>query len=107
MLEAIQSATLVEWIVASLILLGSIFALIGSIGLWKLRRLLHAPARPHQSDHPGCRRLGDWLADLFSSTRGEGLSMHELLITIFLFIDRPSERQYARQSRHARAFEAG
>ena len=102
MLEAIQSATLVEWIVASLILLGSIFALIGSIGLWKLPDF---SCRRHGS--PKATTLGGGAlvtgSLIYFSTRGEGLSMHELLITIFLFMTAPvSANMLAKAAMHER-----
>ncbi|MEH6502066.1 MAG: Na+/H+ antiporter subunit G [Pseudoalteromonas distincta] len=102
MLEAIQSATLVEWIVASLILLGSIFALIGSIGLWKLPDFfmrLHGPTKATTLG-VGALVIGSLI---YFSTRGEGLSMHELLITIFLFMTAPvSANMLAKAAMHER-----
>ncbi|WP_022961253.1 Na+/H+ antiporter subunit G [Halopseudomonas pelagia] len=102
MLEAIQSATVVEWIVASLILLGSVFALIGSIGLWKLPDFfmrLHGPTKATTLG-VGALVIGSLI---YFSTRGEGLSMHELLITIFLFMTAPvSANMLAKAAMHER-----
>ena len=102
MLEAIHSATPVEWVVASLILLGSIFALIGSIGLWKLPDFfmrLHGPTKATTLG-VGALVIGSLI---YFSTRGEGLSMHELLITIFLFMTAPvSANMLAKAAMHQR-----
>lgn len=78
----------IEWGVAALILIGSAFALIGSIGLWKLPDFfmrLHGPTKATTLG-VGALVIGSLL---YFSTRGEGLSLHELLITIFLFITAP------------------
>lgn len=102
MLEAIQNATLVEWIVASLILLGSVFALIGSIGLWKLPDFfmrLHGPTKATTLG-VGSLVIGSLI---YFSTLGEGLSMHELLITLFLFMTAPvSANLLAKAAMHQR-----
>lgn len=102
MLEAIESATAVEWIVAALILLGSIFALIGSIGLWKLPDFfmrLHGPTKATTLG-VGALVIGSLI---YFSTRGEGLSMHELLITLFLFMTAPvSANMLAKAAMHER-----
>ncbi|WP_394241709.1 Na+/H+ antiporter subunit G [Halopseudomonas laoshanensis] len=103
MLEAIHSATAVEWIVASLILLGSLFALIGSIGLWKLPDFfmrLHGPTKATTLG-VGALVIGSLI---YFSSQGEGLSMHELLITIFLFLTAPvSANMLAKAAMHQRA----
>ena len=85
-------ATWIEWLVAALILLGSLFALIGSIGLWKLPDFfmrLHGPTKATTLG-VGALVIGSLL---YFSTRGEGLSLHELLITIFLFMTAPVSAQ--------------
>ncbi len=50
--------------------------------------LHHAPARADQGHHPG---VGSTIiaSMLFFSVQGEGLSLHELLIALFLFITAP------------------
>ncbi|MFO7704900.1 MAG: Na+/H+ antiporter subunit G [Halopseudomonas sp.] len=102
MLEAIQSATVVEWIVAALILVGSVFALIGSIGLWKLPDFfmrLHGPTKATTLG-VGALVIGSLI---YFSTQGEGLSMHELLITLFLFMTAPvSANMLAKAAMHER-----
>lgn len=92
----------IEWMVAALILIGSIFALIGSIGLWKLPDFfmrLHGPTKATTLG-VGALVIGSLL---YFSTRGEGLSLHELLITIFLFITAPvSANLLAKAAMHQR-----
>ncbi|MFN3580034.1 MAG: Na+/H+ antiporter subunit G [Pseudomonas sp.] len=102
MLDAIQSATAVEWLVATLILIGSLFALIGSIGLLKLPDFfmrLHGPTKATTLG-VGSLVIGSLL---YFSTRGEGLSLHELLITLFLFMTAPvSANMLAKAAMHQR-----
>lgn len=102
MLEAMQSATVVEWTVAALILVGSVFALIGSIGLWTLPDFfmrLHGPTKATTLG-VGALVIGSLI---YFSTQGEGLSMHELLITLFLFMTAPvSANMLAKAAMHER-----
>lgn len=102
MLEAIQSATVVEWIVAVLLLVGSIFALIGSIGLLKLPDFFMRLHGPTKASTLGVGALVIGSLIYFSSSR-EGLSLHELLITVFLFITAPvSAHMLAKAAMHGR-----
>ncbi len=77
-----------EIIVSAFLLLGSLFALIGAIGLYRLPDFftrLHAPTKASTLGVGGVM-----LASLlYFSTRGEGISLHEILITLFLFITAP------------------
>mgnify|MGYP003667806035 CR=1 FL=1 len=102
MLEAIQSATLVEWIVAGLIVIGSLFALIGSIGLWKLPDFfmrLHGPTKATTLG-VGALVIGSLI---YFSAQDEGISLHELLITLFLFMTAPvSAYMLAKAAMHGR-----
>ncbi|SDU12759.1 Na+/H+ antiporter subunit G [Halopseudomonas salegens] len=78
----------VELVVAALLLLGSLFALIGAIGLFKLPDFymrLHGPTKATTLG-VGALVVGSMV---FFSTRGDGISLHELLITLFLFITAP------------------
>lgn len=78
----------VEVIVAALLLLGSLFALIGAIGLFKLPDFymrLHGPTKATTLG-VGALVVGSMV---FFSSRGGGISLHELLITLFLFITAP------------------
>lgn len=102
MSAALQNATVVEWIVAILILIGSLFALIGSIGLLKLPDFfmrLHGPTKATTLG-VGALVIGSLI---YFSTRGEGLSLHELLITLFLFMTAPvSANMLAKAAMHER-----
>ncbi|MDP3816881.1 Na+/H+ antiporter subunit G [Pseudomonas sp.] len=80
--------TLIEGLVALFLLLGSLFALVGAIGLYRLPDFfmrLHGPTKA------GTLGVGGMLIAslIFFSSRGEGISLHELLITLFLFITAP------------------
>ncbi|HDZ56792.1 MAG TPA: Na+/H+ antiporter subunit G [Pseudomonas xinjiangensis] len=97
-----NSSVWVEWIVAVLILVGSVFALIGSIGLLKLPDFfmrLHGPTKATTLG-VGAMVIGSLI--YFSSTSGS-LSVHELLITIFLFMTAPvSANMLAKAAMHTR-----
>jgi len=79
---------LIETLIALLLLLGAGFTLVGSIGLARLPDLfmrLHGPTK--------ATTLGVGATLLASvvhfSTTGGGLSLHELLVALFLFITAP------------------
>ncbi len=78
----------IEALVALFLLAGSLFALIGAIGLYRLPDFfmrLHAPTKSTTLGVGGMV-----IASLiYFSSRGDGLSLHELLITLFLFITAP------------------
>lgn len=70
------------------ILLGALFALFGSIGLARLPDFftrLHGPTKVSTLGIGGIM-LGSLL---YFSARGTGLSLHGLLLTLFLFITAP------------------
>jgi multicomponent K+:H+ antiporter subunit G len=78
----------IELLVSALIVIGTFFVLVGSIGLAKLpdmMRRLHAPTK---STTLG---IGSFLiASMVYFTAIEGVpSIHELLITLFLFLTAP------------------
>lgn len=78
----------VEGIMAFLLLGGAFFALVGSFGLARLPDFfmrLHGPAKA-TTIGVGAILIG---SAVFFSTRGEGLSLNELLIALFLFITAP------------------
>jgi multicomponent K+:H+ antiporter subunit G len=80
--------TVVEIIISFLLLIGAFFALVGSIGLARLPDFfmrMHGPAKATTLGVGGII-IG---SVVFFSTRGEGLSLHELLIALFLFITAP------------------
>ncbi|MDN6870991.1 multicomponent K+:H+ antiporter subunit G [Pseudomonas citronellolis] len=79
---------LVEILVSLLLLGGSLFALLGALGLYRLPDFytrLHAPTKASTLGVGGVA-LGSLL---YFSTSGNGVSLHEVLITLFLFITAP------------------
>lgn len=81
-------ATWIEYLVSFFLLSGAFFALVGSIGLARLPDFymrLHGPAKATTLGVGGVI-IG---SVIFFSTRGEGISLHELLIALFLFITAP------------------
>lgn len=78
----------IEALVCLLLLAGSLFALLGAIGLYRLPDFytrLHAPTKASTLGVGGVILA----SALYFSTRGDGVSLHELLITVFLFITAP------------------
>ncbi|HMR33863.1 MAG TPA: Na+/H+ antiporter subunit G [Geminicoccaceae bacterium] len=79
---------LAEAVVALLALTGGFFLLVGSYGLAKLPDFmtrLHAPTKSSTLGVGSCL-----LASLvYHAALGDGLSFHELLITLFLFLTAP------------------
>lgn len=78
----------VEWLVIILLLLGAFFLMVGSIGLAKLPDFytrLHAPTKASTLG------IGAVLiaSTVFFSVNQEGISVKELVITLFLFITAP------------------
>lgn len=78
----------VEWLVIILLLLGAFFLMVGSIGLAKLPDFytrLHAPTKASTLG------IGAVLiaSTLFFSVTQDGISVKELVITLFLFITAP------------------
>lgn len=77
-----------EYLVSFFVIAGATFALIGSIGLTRLPDFymrLHGPAKATTLG------VGGVIAGsvIYFSTRGDGLSLHEILIALFLFITAP------------------
>lgn len=78
----------IEIFISFCLLLGAGFALVGSIGLARLPDFymrLHGPTKASTLGVGGMI-LGSMV---FFSTRGEGISLHEILIATFLFITAP------------------
>lgn len=79
---------MLEYILSFLIVTGAAFTFIGSLGLARLRDFytrLHAPTKATTLG------VGSLLiaSALYFSTRGDGASLHEVLVTLFLFITAP------------------
>jgi multicomponent K+:H+ antiporter subunit G len=92
-------AGLLDLLTSAVLLIGASFALIGSIGLARLPDIftrLHAPTKATTLGVGGIL-LG---SILFFSVR-HGLSLHELLVSIFLFLTAPvSAHLLARAALH-------
>lgn len=79
---------MLEYFLSFLILTGAIFTFIGSLGLLRLKDFytrLHGPTKATTLG------VGSLLlaSSVFFSTRDAGISLHEILITVFLFITAP------------------
>jgi multicomponent K+:H+ antiporter subunit G len=80
--------TWIEGLVAVSLLFGSLFALIGALGLYKLPDFymrLHGPTKATTLGVGGMVVA----SMVYFSSQGNGISLHELLITLFLFITAP------------------
>lgn len=81
-----DAATALEWLVALLLLVGSFFTLVGAIGLVRLPDFfmrLHAPTKATTLG------VGGMLLASIAHSVTHGVSLHELLITLFLFVTAP------------------
>lgn len=79
---------MIEALVSLLLVFGAAFTLIGAIGLVRFPDFytrLHAPTKATTLG-VGCILIA---SSLYLSVRGPVLSVHELLITLFLFISAP------------------
>ncbi len=79
---------MLEYLLSFLILAGALFTFVGSLGLARLRDFytrLHGPTKASTLG-VGCLLIA---SALFFSTRSEGISLHEVLVTLFLFITAP------------------
>jgi multicomponent K+:H+ antiporter subunit G len=92
----------IELLLSFLILVGAVFTFIGSLGLARLHDFytrLHAPTKATTLG------VGSLLiaSSIYFSTHSEGISLHELLITLFLFITAPvSAHLLAKAALHKR-----
>jgi multicomponent K+:H+ antiporter subunit G len=79
---------MIDILLSLLILTGAIFTFIGSLGLARLRDFytrLHGPTKATTLG-VGCLLIA---SSLYFSVHENGLSLHELLVTLFLFITAP------------------
>ena len=79
---------MLDILLSVLILTGAVFTFIGSLGLARLRDFytrLHGPTKATTLG------VGSLLvaSALYFSTHGEGVSLHEVLVTLFLFMTAP------------------
>ena len=93
---------MIDALLSLLILVGAIFTFVGSLGLARLGDFytrLHGPTKATTLG-VGSLLLASAIA---FSTRGDGLSLHEVLVTLFLFITAPvSAHLLAKAALHLR-----
>ncbi len=77
-----------EIVVSLFLLVGAFFALVGSIGLTRLGDFYSRLHGPTKSTTLG---VGGMLvaSAIYFSVSGDGISLHEVLITVFLFLTAP------------------
>lgn len=86
-------------VVAALIVIGSGFALVGSIGLVRLGDVYSRLHGPTKATTLGLGAM--LLASVVYFSRDGGLSLHEALVTLFLFLTAPvSAHMIARAALH-------
>ena len=91
-----------EALLSLLILGGAVFTFIGSLGLYRFRDFytrLHGPTKATTLG-VGCLLIA---SAVFFSANGDGLSLHEILVSLFLFITAPvSAHLLAKAALHRR-----
>jgi multicomponent K+:H+ antiporter subunit G len=93
---------MLEITLSVLIVVGALFTFIGSLGLARLGDFYTRLHGPTKATTLGVGALLIASA-LYFSTRGEGLSLHEILVTLFLFITAPvSAHLLAKSALHMR-----
>lgn len=81
-------STLTEMLVSLLVVAGGIFTLIGSLGLFRMRDFytrLHGPTKATTLG-VGCLLVA---SSVYFSVTSDGWSLHEVLVSLFLFITAP------------------
>lgn len=78
----------VEYLISFLILVGASFTLLGSIGLARLPDFFMRVHGPTKTTTLGVGSMVIASAIYFSVT-GDGVSLHEIIATVFLFITAP------------------
>lgn len=78
----------VEFLVAALILLGALFALLGSVGLARLPDFFTRLHGPTKATTLGVGAMALASTVYFTATQ-QGLSLHEIAVMVFLFITAP------------------
>lgn len=96
---------IVEILVSFFLILGAFFALAGSIGLFRLQDFFTRLHGPTKATTLGVGSMAIASAIYFTFLK-EGLSLHEVLITLFLFITAPVSAHFlAKAARHQRLHE--
>jgi multicomponent K+:H+ antiporter subunit G len=92
----------IEFAVASLILLGSLFALLGSVGLARLPDFFTRLHGPTKATTLGVGAMVLASALYFTATK-DGVSLHEIAVMVFLFMTAPvSAHLLAKAALHRR-----
>jgi len=79
---------MLEWILSALIVIGAFFTLVGSIGLYKLPDFFMRLHGPTKATTLGVGAILT-ASVLYFSFKTNDISLHEVLITMFLFITAP------------------
>jgi multicomponent K+:H+ antiporter subunit G len=92
----------VECIISFFLILGAFFALTGSIGLYRMSNFFTRLHGPTKATTLGVGSMA-LASALYFSFQGNGISLHEVLITLFLFITAPVSAHFlAKAARHLR-----
>jgi multicomponent K+:H+ antiporter subunit G len=90
----------VECIVSFFLILGAFFALTGSIGLCRMTDFFNRLHGPTKATTLGVGSMA-LASAVYFSFQGNGISFHEVLITLFLFITAPVSAHFlAKAARH-------
>ena len=95
-------STTTELLVSALVLLGAVFTFVGSLSLVRFKDFytrLHGPTKASTLG-VGCLLVA---SSVFFSVTGPGMSLHEILVSLFLFITAPvSAHLLAKAALHLR-----
>lgn len=97
-----EAAQVFEWIVSGLVVAGAAFCLIGSLGLLRMPDFFTRLHGPSKATTIG---IGSILlaSALYMTARGDGLSLHEFMISLFIVITAPvASHLLAKAARHRR-----
>ena len=95
-----------EVLIAVLVLGGSIIALLGSLGLMRLKSYFERVHSPSIIATMGCWLIM-WATFVFFSATGQGLALHALLIAIFIAVTVPITTIFLMRAALFRARRAG
>jgi len=94
----------IEFIVSGFLIIGAFFALTGSIGLCRMTEFFNRLHGPTKATTLGVGSMAIASA-IYFSCQGNGISFHEVLITLFLFITAPVSAHFlAKAARHQRLY---
>ena len=95
-----------EVLIAALVLGGAIIALLGSIGLMRLKSYFERVHAPSIIATMGCWLIM-WATFVFFSATGQGLALHALLIAVFIAVTVPITTIFLMRAALFRARRAG